>query len=144
MLFVLLLLMSKMRSLAGGVRRCYSSITSVWQYCYQIFQVLILMMKQLWVLYIFLLYLVTTKGESDNSTLNQYQVPFIFLSFAIAIVYFTLLFVYVFRYRIFRKPVPIKIGSQSRFSNRHRIPIKHDVLNRLLHRLKPTTKRLNE
>ena len=140
MLFLLLVLMSKLRSLAGGARRCYSSITSVWQYCYQIFQVLTLMMKQPAMLFIFPSLLTVSSAESDVSTHSQYQVPFLFLSVAIAIVYCTLLFVYIFRYRIFRKSATIEIDSQGNSSQHNGMQLQKDdryfALNRFLHRLK--------
>lgn len=81
------------------------------------------------------------------STTNQYEVPFVFLSFAITIVYITLLFVYIFRYRIFKKSIPIEIDSQGNFFNYNRILPKYDQyykLNRFLYRLKMIKKRMNE
>jgi hypothetical protein len=105
------------------------------------------MMKKPPILFIFLLLITIIYGESETSTNNQHHVAYVFLSFAIFIVYCTLLVVYVFRYRIFKKSVTTKTDSQGNLHIYNRIKPDHDryfAINRCLRRLKMNIERLNE
>jgi hypothetical protein len=97
------------------------------------------MIKKRLTLFLLLFLITIVHTESEVSANNQHKVAFVFLSFAIFIVYCTLLLVYIFRYRIFRKSVPMKIDSKINFSNHNKIQPGYDqyfVINRFLRRLK--------
>jgi hypothetical protein len=77
-------------------------------------------------------------GQAELPRNNQHRVAFVFLAFAVFIVYGTLLVVYMCRYRFFT-PAP---DRRTHFSSNERlksIPDQYVAINRWLHRLKADT-----
>ena len=62
---------------------------------------------------------------------EQNRVPFVFLVFAIILVYGTLIVVYLFRNRLFKRSV-----DRSTIKHQKSFPDRYFLINRCLHRLK--------
>ena len=86
----------------------------------------------------FLLCMASADAQAELPRNNQHQIAFVFLFFAVFIVYGTLLVVYLCRYRFF-PPAPDRRAHFSSSERLKSIPDQYSAINRLLHRLKADT-----